>query len=168
MKDYYKILKEKGFSDEEISDSFILPSEPMTEKDIKEISDFIKEIKKMKKERKLNHRITDLGEIPLTWGKKQYQYKFDSIDLLTVGDNQRDILIDNLLFEFRIVLQSTLFNGGMWGESSSKEMKESLEDITKDRKLEDLSPNEFDLLKKSGMLWEIFPESPNSYNDIKH
>ena len=34
MKDYYKILKEKGFSDEEISDSFILPSEPMTEKDI--------------------------------------------------------------------------------------------------------------------------------------
>ena len=122
----------------------------------------------MKKERKLNHKLTDLGEVPFSWDKKQYQYKFDSIDLLTVGENLRDILIDNLLFEFRITLQSTLFNGGMWGESSSKEIKESLEDITKDKKLKDLSPDDFDLLKKSGMLWEIFPESPDSYNDIKH
>jgi len=167
MKDYYNILKEQGLSDEEIAESFILPSK-FTEEDKKEISDFIKKQKLMKKEKKLNHRLTDLGEISFTWGKKQYHYKFDSVDLLTVSDNLRDTLIDNLLFEFRITLQSTLFNGGMWGECSSEQMKESIEDVTKDRKLEDLSPDEFDLLKKSGMLWEIYPESPNFYNDIKH
>ena len=107
-----------------------------------------------------------MGELPQSWGKRKYSFKFDCIDLLSLDGDLRDIAIDDLLFEFRIALQSTLFHGGMWGRANSKEMKESVEDITKKKRLEDLSIDDFDLLKKTGMLWEFYPDAPETYNEI--
>ena len=36
------------------------------------------------------------------------------------------------------------------------------------KKLEDLSLEEFESLKQSGMLWEFFPESPLFFNEINN
>ena len=121
------------------------------------------------KERKLFYDIKDLG-FTQTW-KKRYSFEFDAADLLTIDDDLRNMVIEDLLFKFRISLQSTLY-GGIWGDSTAKEMKESLEDLVvgkrKNKKeLKDLSFDDFDLLKKSGMLWEFFPESPDNWNEIK-
>jgi hypothetical protein len=35
------------------------------------------------------------------------------------------------------------------------------------RSLESLTKEEFDSLKESGLLWEIYPDSPESYESIK-
>jgi hypothetical protein len=34
------------------------------------------------------------------------------------------------------------------------------------KKLEELNQEEFESLKKSGMLWEIFPEAPNEFDEL--
>ena len=120
------------------------------------------------KERKLSYDIKDLG-FTQTW-KKGYSFEFDATDLLTVDDDFRDMVIEDLLFKFRISLQSTLYNG-MWGNSTAKEMKESLEDLVVGKKknkkdLKDLSFDDFDLLKKSGMLWVFYPDAPENYEQI--
>jgi len=33
--------------------------------------------------------------------------------------------------------------------------------------LKDLSKEDFELLKESGMLWEIFPDAPEFYEEVK-
>jgi len=33
-------------------------------------------------------------------------------------------------------------------------------------KLKDLSREEFELLKASGMMWELYPDAPDVYEDI--
>lgn len=35
------------------------------------------------------------------------------------------------------------------------------------RKLKSLSKKEWELLKETGMLWEIYPESPSTYEEIR-
>jgi len=35
------------------------------------------------------------------------------------------------------------------------------------KKLNELTKEEFEKLKLSGMLWELFPEAPEFYEDIK-
>lgn len=160
--DFYKLLR-KELTDEEIADAYILPSEPITEEESKEFSEFIK---KQKKQNRLSSHIQDLGYAPQSFNKR-YSFTFDTIDILSVDDRMRDVLIEDLLFKFRIALQSSLYHGGIWGRGSGQEMKESLDDITKKKELKDLSFDDFDLLKKTGMLWEFYPEAPNSWNDIK-
>jgi hypothetical protein len=35
------------------------------------------------------------------------------------------------------------------------------------KKLSDLTKNQFDGLKECGMLWELYPNAPEMYEDIK-
>lgn len=40
------------------------------------------------------------------------------------------------------------------------------ENIMSKIKLKDLSREEFELLKASGMMWELYPDAPDVYEDI--
>jgi hypothetical protein len=166
MKDYYKILKEQGFSDKEIAESFILPStltKEEAEKMDKKISEFIKEHKK-KRNRRLSSSIKDNGYEHGISNKKMYTYQFRYPDILLIDDNRRDDVIDQIIFEFKLALQSTLF-GGCWGHGTSTELKHSLKKYGK-RKLDKLDYDDFKYLKDTGMLWEFYPDSPSNWEEI--
>jgi len=97
--------------------------------------------------------------------KKEYTYKFKFPDLLLIGNEQRELVIDQLVFEFRLALQSTLY-GGCWGNGDLNEMIKWNKKEFKKKKLEDLSSDDFKYLKQSGMLWEIYPDAPENWDDI--
>ena len=170
MKDYYKILKEQGLSDREIAEDFILPStltKEESEKMDKKVSEFIEEHKK-KNKRRLSSSIKDKGyeQSPAFSNKKMYSYEFRCPDILLTDDGRRDDVIDQILFEFKLKLQSSLF-GGCWGHGTSEELKHSLKkEKYGKKKLVKLSYEDFTFLKSSGMLWEFYPEAPERWEEI--
>jgi hypothetical protein len=114
MKNYYKILKQK-YTDKEIAESFILPSDltkKEQEKADKDLSEFLKNRKR------LSSKITDNGYNPISF-KKKYTYSFDCEDISSfTDDHSKDVLIDMLLFEFKLALQTSLFSG--YGDSKNE------------------------------------------------
>lgn len=162
MKNYYKILKQK-FTDKEIAESFILPSDlskKEQKKADKEFSEFLKNRKR------LSYNIIDNGYIPLSY-VKNYYYKFSSVDMLSLNnDKEKEILIDSLVFEFKLALQQSLY-GGCWGHSEFTEFRNSVKSEFENKQLENLTKENFNFLKSSGLLWVVFPEAPENWDEIK-